>query len=92
MVIHAERTVSTDETKYSCELAGKHLLRKQDSWSEVVSKSEHFRYPIIPIKVLGIYVEEVAARQRSPWRVQHIQRLMNQFAEFTETFIYGANI
>ncbi len=63
------------------------LLSKEDCRSEIVAQAEDFRYSIIPIQILGVDIEKLTTRDRTPGRVEDVKGTMDKLAEFAETFI-----
>lgn len=57
-----------------------------------MTQPQSLRYPIIPVQVLRVNGQEVPRREWVPWRVEYIQRLMNQFTELAEALVDGSNI
>lgn len=57
-----------------------------------MAKSQHLGDPVIPVEVLGVNVEQVAASQRPPRRVQNVQALMDKLAQLTEALVYRAHV
>lgn len=57
-----------------------------------MTQSEDFRYPVIPVQVLGVDAEEVTAGQRPAWRVEYVEALMYKLTQFAKTLVNGPNI
>ncbi len=57
-----------------------------------MAKPQYFRYAFVPAEILGINSKKIFSCQKLSRRVQEIQGLMYQFANFTETLIYRAHV
>ena len=68
VVSHVEKKVK---------VPGRNSLGEEDSGGEVVSKAENFGYPVIPVKVFVIYIQQVATRHWLDRRVQNVKGFMN---------------
>ena len=68
------------------------LLGEENCRGKVVSQAKSLGHAVIPVKILSIYVEEVAARQGLGGRVKNVKGLINQLAQFAKAPVNRPNM
>ena len=95
MVIHASFTSDFTERPYCGSSDGRetsNLLGEEHCRGKVMSQTESLGHAIIPVKILSVYVKDVAARQGLGGRVKNVKGLINQLAQFAKAPVNRPNM
>lgn len=57
-----------------------------------MSKPQNLRYPIVPIQVLCVYLEQIPAGKRPARGVKDVQRLVYKLAQLAKAFVHRPNV
>lgn len=68
------------------------ILGEEDCRGKVVAQAEGPGYPVVPVEVLGINIEQIAGGQGLARRVQNVEGLVDQLAQLTKALVNGSDV
>jgi hypothetical protein len=68
------------------------LLGEKYCWGEVMPQPQRRRNGIIPLKVLGVDIEQFLPCHRASWCIKYVQRFVDNFGKLAECLVHATNI